>query len=90
MEVAQLAGVPESVTARAKEILASLEKGEKPEMKTKTKPKPVEENPLGMLSFESFVQGDVCDKLKKTDINTLSPLEALNLIFELKKMLAGS
>ena len=90
IEVAQLAGVPESVTARAKEILASLEKGEKPEMKTKTKPKPVEENPLGMLSFESFVQGDVCDKLKKTDINTLSPLEALNLIFELKKMLSGS
>ena len=44
----------------------------------------------GMISFESFVQDEVCKKLKKTDINTLSPLEALNLIFELKKMLSGS
>ena len=90
IEVAQLAGVPESVTKRAKEILASLENGKQPEIKSKQKQKPVEENSHEMLSFESFVQGEVCDKLKKTDINTISPLEALNLIFELKKMLAGS
>ena len=90
IEVAQLAGVPESVIKRAKEILQSLESGNQPEPKTKPKQKPVQENPMGMLSFENFVQGEVCDKLKKTDINTISPLEALNLIFELKKMLAGS
>ena len=43
-----------------------------------------------MMSFENFVQNEVCEKLKQTDINTISPLEALNLIFELKKMLAQS
>ena len=91
IEVAQLAGVPNAVTKRAKEILASLEDGKQPE--SKNCPAKEKENPSeteGMMSFESFIQADVCEKLKKTDINTISPLEALNLVFELKKMLAGS
>ena len=90
IEVAQLAGVPDSVTKRAKEILAALEEGKQPEIKTRPKRKAEENIPQGMISFESFVQEEVCKKLKKTDINTISPLEALNLIFELKKMLSGS
>ena len=40
-----------------------------------------------MMSFESFTESEVCDKLRKTDLNTISPLEALNLVFELKKIL---
>ena len=90
IEVAQLAGVPEAVTRRAKEILASLESGKQPEVRTRVKDKPKELPETGMLSFENFIQNDVCDKLKKTDINTISPLEALNLIFELKKLLEQS
>jgi DNA mismatch repair protein MutS len=90
IEVAQLAGVPDSVTKRAKEILAALEEGKQPEIKTRPKRKAEENIPQGMISFESFVQEEVCKKLKTTDINTISPLEALNLIFELKKMLSGS
>jgi len=90
IEVAQLAGVPTAVTKRAKEILASLESGKQPEQKPRVKEKPKAEPSEGMLSFENFVQNDVCEKLKQTDINTLSPLEALNLIFELKKILSQS
>ena len=90
IEVAQLAGVPNAVTKRAKEILESLESGKQPEIKTRYKEKPKDDAPLGMMSFENFVQNEVCEKLKQTDINTISPLEALNLIFELKKMLAQS
>ena len=90
IEVAQLAGVPNAVTKRAKEILESLESGKQPEVKTRYKEKPKDDTPLGMMSFENFVQNEVCEKLKQTDINTISPLEALNLIFELKKMLAQS
>jgi DNA mismatch repair protein MutS len=90
IEVAQLAGVPEAVTKRAKEILASLENGKQPEIKSRGKEKPKESSDEGMLSFENFIQNDVCDKLRKTDINTISPLEALNLIFELKKILSQS
>ncbi len=90
IEVAQLAGVPDAVTRRAKEILASLENGKQPEVKTRVKEKPQAVPEEGMISFENFIQNDVCEKLKKTDINTLSPLEALNLIFELKKLLSQS
>ena len=90
IEVAQLAGVPNAVTKRAKEILESLENGKQPEVKTRYKEKPKDDTPLGMMSFENFVQNEVCEKLKQTDINTISPLEALNLIFELKKILSQS
>lgn len=90
IEVAQLAGVPEAVTKRAKEILASLENGNQPESKKRPKEKPKESAEEGMLSFENFIQNDVCDRLRQTDVNTISPLEALNLIFELKKILAQS
>ena len=90
IEVAQLAGVPSAVTKRAKEILASLENGKQPEVKTRFKEKPKDDTPAGMMSFESFVQNEVCEKLKQTDINTISPLEALNLVFELKKILSQS
>ena len=90
IEVAQLAGVPEAVTKRAKEILASLENGKQPEVKTRAKEKIKDQSEEGMISFENFIQNDVCEKLKQTDINTISPLEALNLIFELKKLLSQS
>ena len=59
-------------------------------MKTRFKEKPKTEDSAGMMSFENFVQNEVCEKLKKTDVNTISPLEALNLIFELKKILGQS
>jgi DNA mismatch repair protein MutS len=90
IEVAQLAGVPEAVTKRAKEILASLENGKQPEAKGRLRERIKDAPEEGMISFENFVQNDVCEKLKQTDINTISPLEALNLIFELKKILSQS
>jgi DNA mismatch repair protein MutS len=90
IEVAQLAGVPEAVNKRAKEILASLENGKQPEAKGRLRERIKDAPEEGMISFENFVQNDVCEKLKQTDINTISPLEALNLIFELKKILSQS
>ncbi|MBQ9747629.1 MAG: DNA mismatch repair protein MutS [Clostridia bacterium] len=89
IEVAQLAGVPHEVTKRAREVLAAIEADDLPAIgkKREEKPKPKREETEGLISFESFAKDEVADKLKKTDINTISPLEALNLIFELKKML---
>ena len=46
-----------------------------------------EEDEPQMLSFESMAESEITDKLSKTDINTLTPLEALNLVYELKKMI---
>ena len=39
------------------------------------------------MSFGDIINDEIAEKLRKTDINTLTPIEALNLIYELKKML---
>ncbi|MBQ3195431.1 MAG: DNA mismatch repair protein MutS [Clostridia bacterium] len=77
IEVAKLAGVPDKVVNRAKQVLKSLEG-------TKPAPKPVaavEEN----LSFSSFAEQEIAAKLRAVDINTLTPIEAMGLLYELKK-----
>ncbi len=86
IEVARLAGVPGEVTRRAKEILKALEgEGEK---KPSRKAKKAEAEPVMMnLSFADAAFDEVKEKLKNTDVNTLTPIEALNLIYEWKKLL---
>lgn len=86
IEVARLAGVPGEITRRAKEILASLEG--KP-LKKKSKNARAEESdqlPVSM-DFGDLAAEEIKEALKKTDINTLTPIEALNLIYEWKKMI---
>lgn len=80
IEVAKLAGVPSSVVKRAKEVLKTLESGSQVITKVIEK----EESP--QMSFgggNSLLE----KKLEMVDPNTLSPIEALNLVFELKKMM---
>ncbi|MBQ9511468.1 MAG: DNA mismatch repair protein MutS [Clostridia bacterium] len=84
IEVAKLAGVPKEVTKRAKEILQELEA-------TGVK-MPVRETEMSAddglaFSFEDVNEKEVAEKLRSVDINTLTPLEAINLVYELKKML---
>ena len=94
IEVARLAGVPAEVTKRAKTVLASLEaRAEEAEraMEEKTgkgksaKSEP-EQAPVSM-TFEDAAADGIKEALRKTDINTLTPIEALNLIYEWKKLL---
>ena len=86
IEVARLAGVPGEVTRRAKEILKTLE-GED-EKKPSRRTKKAEEEPAMMsFSFADAAFDEVKEKLKNTDVNTLTPIEALNLIYEWKKLL---
>ena len=84
IEVAQLAGVPREVVKRAKEILSAIETGENVSKKLEKKQEAADPT---MFTFTNMMESEVCEKLKGTDINTISPLEALNLLFELKKML---
>jgi DNA mismatch repair protein MutS len=86
VEVAKLAGVPESVIRRAKVVLRELEK-----QAVSAAPAPAEEEPeeapepqlsLGSLGVEAAL-----DKLRSLDLNTLTPLEAMNCLFELKKLM---
>ena len=85
IEVAKLAGVPNEVVKRAKAILSEMvENGyvEAPKQKT---PKQVEVN--ASMSFEDMSIYEAADRIKKIDINTLTPIEAMNFIFELKKLI---
>lgn len=83
IEVAKLAGVPADVTKRAKEVLSALEDG----TFAPTVKKARESADDGAMTFDNFEEKEVCQKLRECDINTLTPLEAMNMIYELKKML---
>lgn len=75
IQVAQMAGLPETVTKRAKEILKSFE--DKKQRKT-------HKDDIQISLFEVTKDTVLKNKLKDLDINTISPLEALNLLKSLK------
>lgn len=87
IEVARLAGVPGEITRRAKEILAQLE-GKKEEKPKRSSKKSSDDDIISMnMSFMDIAADEIKEKLRNTDINTLTPIEALNLIYEWKKLL---
>ena len=83
IEVAKLAGVPNSIINRAKEILAELESGKG---EAKPSPKSNAEN-TAQLSLMATAQSPVIEKIQSVDLNTLTPIEAMNLLYELKNMI---
>ncbi|MGN1095764.1 MAG: DNA mismatch repair protein MutS, partial [Eubacteriales bacterium] len=82
IEVAKLAGVPNEVVKTAKKALDDLINGT-----SSVKPPKKEAPASGMISLDTINEKAICDRLRAADINTITPLEALNLIFELKKEL---
>ena len=86
IEVSKLAGIPRWVIDRAYEVLSSLEEGQAvSEAKVKTRAKPKEEGE--QLYFIDEKAEAIKKRLRGADPNTLTPIEALNLIYELKKLL---
>ena len=85
IEVAKLAGVPSEVVKRAREILAGIEAGEK-------NYKPVEKSADNSFDLFSGIalskESEAADKVRACDINTMTPIEAMNLLYELKKILS--
>ena len=78
IEVAKLAGIPEAVTNRAKEILKkTLEDGV---VITKT----VAENDMQMPLFFG-ASNDIVEELKALDVNVLTPIECMSILSELSK-----
>ena len=76
--------LPGSVTRRAHEVLRALEA---------TAPK----NKVEQMDFDALqeytspaVPSEVLEKLETLDVETLTPIEALNFLYELKKTLKGS
>jgi DNA mismatch repair protein MutS len=82
IEVAKLAGLPNEVITRAREILIEHESAERAltsHLSPAAKPAP------GQLTIFTPLSQPVIDKLRQVDLNRLTPLEALNLLAELKK-----
>jgi DNA mismatch repair protein MutS len=74
IHVAQLAGIPRPVIQRANEILEQLET---------SAGKAVKINPMAAQQMALFPQTNpMLDELKELDVNSLSPIEALNKIYE--------
>lgn len=81
--VAKLAGVPKPVLRRAKAILKDLE-DHAPKIEVHEVEDAEEEAP--QMSLTSYQSNDVAEKLRAVNVNTMTPIEALNLVFELQKM----
>jgi DNA mismatch repair protein MutS len=82
IEVARLAGLPASVLQRARQVLKQHERSERHNVAVET------EAPLQMTMFTPLSQ-TIVDRLEATDVNTLTPLQALNLLEELKNEIRG-
>src|SRR5580698_8281692 len=83
IEVAKLAGLPNEVIARACEVLAEHESVER--LATDHLSPPGATPPPTQLTIFTPLSQPVLDKLSEVDLNRLTPLEALNLLAELKK-----
>ena len=91
IEVAKLAGLPNEVIKRAREILASVEETSKAIAESVEggigKKKKTTEKDDSLISFDDCINEQVIAELKAVDLNTLSPFECMSFLFDLKKRL---
>ena len=83
IEVAALAGVPGKVIKRAKEILKSIE-SEDGDVKINA-PAKTEETETNQVSFADTAALSIAEELKKLDATVLTPIEAMNTLYQLSK-----
>ncbi len=86
IEVAKLAGVPKSIVDRANEILKEIEEKHNVSPVKSQMPK-TNADFSGTLALDSLEEDRVIEEIKKIDVNTLTPIEALTKLYELRKML---
>jgi DNA mismatch repair protein MutS len=89
IEVARLAGLPRSVIERAREVLRKHEQSEHELSETLTPGAHPNGNGNQNVLFTALDRA-VIDRLKAADLDELKPIEALNLLAELKKQVIGS
>lgn len=99
IQVAKLAGVPDMVIDRAKEIVEQLSDNDitekvqnisvdlKSEAKTKKVPQFDEVDLAQMSLFDTVTDEDVLKELKEIDVTLLTPLDALNMLYRLQNKL---
>ena len=79
IEVAKLAGLPKEVVRRANAILKELEQGGAYQLKPHTE--------TGQVSLCAIGEAEVLDALRRAQPDTMSPIEAMQLLYELKQKL---
>ncbi len=98
IQVAKLAGVPDMVIDRAKEIVNQLTDNditekiqsiavEVKEARGKKQPKPDEMELSQMSLFDTVKDEDVLKELMEIEVNTLAPIDALNVLYRLQNKL---
>lgn len=86
IQVAKLAGLPEEVIESAKNVLTRMEKEIERERAGETK----EEHEKEVVVKTEVREHPVIEELKSINVEQISPIEALNLLYELKKKTGGS
>ena len=84
IEVAKLAGLPEAVIRRAKAVLAEIEIRQ-PGVLPSLAPQPEPEEDDGQITLGAFAEKAVMEQLRQLEPDTLSPIEALGLLYQLTK-----
>src|SRR6185437_6061754 len=84
IEVAKLAGLPPAVIERARRILKQHEKQERQSVQVESDPEPVQ------LTIFTPLSQRIVDRIDSVDVNSLTPLQALNLLEELQQELKES
>ena len=82
IDVARLAGLPPAVIQRARQVLQQHERSERQNVALETEPS------LQLTMFTPLSQR-ILDRLAEMDVNSLTPLQALNLLEELKAEIRG-
>ena len=92
IHVAKMAGMPKSIVKRAEQILSELEQNSKQGKKQK----PIEAIKqsrdglqLSIFQLDDPILEQVRDEIKNLDVNNLTPLEALNRLSEIKRIITG-
>ncbi len=78
IEVARLAGLPSAVIERARHVLRQHEKQERQSVQVETADEPMQ------LTIFTPLSQRIVDRIEAVDVNSLTPLQALNLLEELK------
>jgi DNA mismatch repair protein MutS len=83
IQVAKLAGIPQEVIVRAREILATLERHERDIVEETRRRVPVRQ-----MALFSTADQDVIETIRSLPVDEMSPLEALNKLHELQRKLS--
>ena len=92
IHVAKMAGMPGQVTERAARILNDMESAHRGKLKDNKKKAPTVAQygsngiQLSMFQLDDPVLKQIRDEIRGLDINSLTPLEALNKLSEIKKI----